>query len=183
MSRPSRILLVTIAVLFVLACNLVSQPIKDAENLKETAQALGTVIPIQTLEALPSVLPSVIPAETLQALPSMAPSLEALATDFGNLLNPQGTPAQEWKGVPIMPQATAGQEFTENNTYSFKATATLKDVQDFYNNKMPALGWTQPFSAPNGSDAAIMFFHKENTTLTITITASDNAVVVLLTMA
>lgn len=178
MSRLSKFLTVSVVVVFVLACNFVTQPVKDVQNLAGTAQSLATAIPIQTLEALPSALPM----ETLQALPSVAPTLEALATDFGNLRNPQGTPAQEWKGIPIMPQATAGQEFTANNTYSFKAPVTTKEVQDFYNEKLTALGWTQPFSLPVGAEGGIMTFQKDNSTLLVTITSSDKSVVVLLSM-
>ena len=108
MSRLSKILSLTVVVLFVLACNFVTQPINDAQNLAKTAQALGTALPVETLQALPSL----IPAETLQALPSAVPTLEAIATQFGGFFDPQGTPVQEWKGIPIMPQATAGQEFS-----------------------------------------------------------------------
>ncbi len=179
MSRVSKILAITIVVLFVLACNFVTQPVSDAQNLAKTAQALGTSIPIETLQALPSL----IPAETLQALPSALPTFEALATNIGNMLNPQGAPIPEWNGIPIMPQATAGQEFSANNTYSFKATATAQEVQDFYNEKLTALGWTQPFKFPAEGNTAVMVFQKENGVLTITITTSDNTTVVLLTLA
>ena len=178
MSRLSKFLMVSAVVVFVLACNFVTQPVKDVQNLAGTAQAIGSAIPIQTLQALPSVLPM----QTLEALPSVAPTIEALATDFGDFLNPQGTPVQEWKGVPIMPQATAGQEFSERNTYSFKAPVTTKEVQDFYNQKLTALGWTQTFSFPGGSDAGLIGFQKDTNTLTITITPSEGSVVVLLTM-
>ncbi len=179
MSRLSKFLLVTLVVVFMLACNLVTQPIKDAQNLAGTAQSLATAMPIQTLQALSSA----IPIKTLQALPSAAPTIEALATDFGNFLNPQGTPVQEWKGIPIMTQATVGQEFSKNNTYSFKAPVTIKEVQDFYNEKLTALGWTQSFNLPSEGDAGLMVFQKDNNTLTITITSSEGSAVVLLTLA
>ena len=157
MSRLPKILLLTIVIVFVLACNFVTQPIRDAQNLAQTAQALGTAIPIQTLQALPSVLPSVIPAQTLEALPSMAPTLEAFATNIGNVMNPQGAPVQEWKDIPIMPQATVGQEFEENNTniYSFKAHVKAEDVQNFYKEKLTALGWKQT-EMPGGANAALI---------------------------
>ena len=178
MSRPSKFVMIFAVVLFVLACNFVTQPIKDAQNLAGTAQSLATAIPIQTLQALPSALPM----QTLEALPSLAPTVEALATDFGDFLNPQGTPVQEWKGIPVMPQATAGQEFSERDTYSFKAPVTTQEVQDFYNQKLTALGWKQPFSVPGGAEGGIMTFQKDNSTLVITITTSNNSVVVLLTL-
>ena len=183
MSRLSKILMISMVILFVLACNFVTQPVKDVQNLAGTAEAIGTAIPIQTLQALPSVIASVIPAETLQAIPSVAPTIQALATQFGNTLNPQGAPVEEWKGIPIMPQATAGQEFSENNTYSFRANVTAQEVQDFYKEKLTALGWKQPFDIPGGADSGVMAFQKDSSILSILITPSEGSVVVLLTMA
>ncbi|HEX5943610.1 MAG TPA: hypothetical protein VFY66_15110 [Anaerolineales bacterium] len=185
MSRLSKILSLIVLLVFLLACNFVTQPLNDAQNLAQTAQALGTAIPIETLQALPSAIASAIPAETLQALPSAVPTLEALASalpDFGNMFNPQGTPVQEWRGIPILPEATAGQEFSENNTYSFKANVTAKDIQDFYNEKLAALGWSQPFSLPIESEGGLMVFRKDNNSLAITITPSEGSVVVLLVL-
>ncbi|HEX6271267.1 MAG TPA: hypothetical protein VFZ43_13600 [Anaerolineales bacterium] len=177
MSRLSKILMVLGLILFVLACNLVTQPIQEAQELAGTAQSFASALPVETLQALASA----IPAETLQALPSVVPTFEALATDFGPLFNPQGAPVTEWNGIPIMPQATAGQEFDSTN-YSFKATATAQEVQDFYNAQLASLGWSQSFSMPGGAEAAFMLFEKDNQTLTVTVTPSEGSVVVLLTL-
>ncbi len=177
MSRLSKILAIATVILFLLACNFVTQPFKDAQQLAATAQAVGSAIPIETLKALPSE----IPAGTLEALPSLAPTLEAMVTQIpgvGNVLNPQGTPVKEWKGVPIMPQATAGQEFPESNIYSFKAKVTEKDVQAFYTQTLTAAGWKQPFE----SQAGIMLFQKDNSSLTIAVMSSEGSTVVILTM-
>jgi hypothetical protein len=181
MSRLSKILSVFVVVVFVLACNFVTQPVKDVQNLAETAQALGTAFPIETLQALGSA----IPAETLQALPSAMPTFEALASampDFGSFFNPEGTPVQEWKGIPVMPEATAGQEFSENNTYSFRANVMAQQVQEFYNEKLIALGWTQPFSFPIEDAGGILVFQKDDSILTLTITSSEGSTVVILTL-
>jgi hypothetical protein len=186
MSRPSKILSLSVILAFLLACNFVTQPINEAQNLAATAQALGTALPIETLQALPSAIASVIPEETLQALPSAIPTFEALASampDFENMLNPQGTPVQEWREIPIMPEATAGQEFSENNTYSFRANVTAKDVQDFYKEKLTELGWSEPFDFPFEAAGGIMVFRKEQSSLQIIVTSSEGSVVVLLVMA
>jgi hypothetical protein len=183
MSRLSKVLSLTIVIAFLLACNFVTQPFRDAQNLAETAQSVTTLIPVETLQALPSVLPSVIPQETLQALPSALPSVEALATDFGNSLNPEGTPVQEWRGIPIMPQATAGEEFSENNTYSFRVDGTVEEIQSFYDQKLSALGWNQPFEIPLESDGGFLIYEKDNKVLTVFITPSQGSFVVLLTLA
>lgn len=185
MSRLSKILSLIVLLVFLLACNFVTQPLNDAQNLSQTAQAVASSLPIETLQAAASQIASAIPAETLQALPSAVPTLEALASvlpDFGNMFNPQGTPVQDWRGIPILPEATAGQEFSENNTYSFKANVTAKDIQDFYNEKLAALGWSQPFSLPIESEGGLMVFRKDNNSLAITITPSEGSVVVLLVL-
>jgi hypothetical protein len=182
MSRLSKILSIVVVVVFALACNFVTQPINDAQNLALTAQSVATLIPVETLQALPSL----IPAETLQALPSAIPTLEALASalpDFGNMFNPQGTPVQEWMGIPIMPQATAGQEFSEQNTYSFRVNATTTEIQDFYTEQLTTLGWEQPFSFPLEAEGGIMIFQKDESALTITIISSEGSLVVALTLA
>lgn len=183
MSRLSKILSLIVGIVFLLACNFVTQPLNDAQNLAQTAQALGTAIPIETLQALPSAIASAIPAETLQALPSVAPTLEALATAFGDITNPQGTPVQQWNDIPIMPQATVGQEFSSASSYSFKANVTTTEVQNFYDEQLTALGWSQPFTVPVGEDGGILTFQKDNKTLLITITFSEGVATVILTLA
>jgi hypothetical protein len=102
--------------------------------------------------------------------------------DVGNMLDPQGTPVQEWRGIPVMPVAVAGQEFSENNTYSFKANVTAKDVQDFYNAALTERGWSQPFSAPFEADGGLMLFRKDQSSLAVTVIASEGSVVVLLVL-
>lgn len=186
MFRLSKFLMLTLVLVFLLACNFVTQPLQDAGNLAATAQALGSAVPVETLQALPTIFPTLVPAETLQALPSAIPTLEALATnmpDLGNILDPQGSPVPEWKGIPIMPQATAGQEFPESNMYSFRANVTAQEVQDFYNEKLTSLGWSQPFAVPNEQQGvAMMLYQKDSHALTIMVMVEENGVVVNLTL-
>ena len=185
MSRLSKILSLTIGIAFLLACNFVTQPINDVQNLAGTAQSVASQIPIETLQALPSVIASAIPAETLEALPSTVPTFEALASampDIEHIFNPQGTPVEEWRGIPIMPAAVAGQDFSENNSYSFRANVTPKEVQDFYTQKLTELGWSQPFTFPFDANGGMMSFRKEQSSLQIIVTPSEGSVVVLLVM-
>ena len=131
-------------------------------------------------------LTTMIPAETLQVLPSSAPTLEALDSavpDPVDILDPQGNPAQEWRGIPIMPEAIAGQEFAVNNAYSFKVQASAQDVQAFYDERLTPLGWSQPFYSSFDEDGGTMTFRKEGSSLTITVTSSEDSAVVLLVMA
>ena len=182
MSRLTKITMLLGLILFVLACNFVTQPIEDVQEIAGTAQSIASALPVETLQALATAIPSVIPAETLQAIPSVVPTFEALATDFGNFFNPQGTPVTECNGIPIMPQATAGQEF-DSATYSFKVAATVQEAQDFYDTQLTGLGWTEQFSMPGGADAAVLLFQKDDQLLTVTITSVEGSTVVLLNLA
>ena len=159
MSRGLKFLGFIVIVLSLLSCGLFSGPVRDADNLAKTAQAIGSAIPVGTLEALGTGMP-----------------------DLENAFNPQGEPVQQWKGIPIMPQATAGQEFAQKAAYSFKANVTIKQVQDFYVEKLKALGWSQPYDIPTEEDAGLLIFQKGSNILTIAITASEDAAVVILTM-
>ena len=167
MSRISKLLLITILVVFVLACQLVTGPIDTVKNTANTAQAFATdAVALATQAA---------PLGTLIANPSLIP-------DVGNYFDPQGTPVAEWNGIPIMSQATAGQEHDSAN-YSFKFTGTVKEAQDFYNGSLVNLGWTALFSLPGDEQGAILAFQKDSSILTITITSADGSTVVLLTLA
>lgn len=182
MSRFNKFLSLSILILIILACNTVTQPIKDAQNLAGTAESFASALPIETLQAIASE----IPVETLQALPSAAPTAEALASQLaplGDMFNPQGTPVSEWNGIPVMPQATAGQDFPDTKSYSFKADATVKEAQDFYNAQLEKLGWSSYFSMPADANGAVLVFNKESSVLTITIAQSSGALIVIMTMA
>ena len=171
MSRTRKILLLTMLVVFTLACNAINQRVEQVEDLAKTAEAIGSAIPIETLQALPSAMP----VETMEAFATSMP-------DFGNMFDPQGEPVSEWNGIPIMEAATAGQEHDANN-YSFKFTGTSKEAVDFYNDQMVKLGWTALFSMPGSDSGAVLAFQKDSSVLTVTIVTTDAETVVILTKA
>ncbi len=175
MSRLTKYLSLSILILFILACSTVTQPIKDAQDLAGTAQSFATTLPMETLQSLATQVATQVSAATLEALPSQLP-------DFSDCVNPQGTPVSDWKGIPIMPQATAGQECANANTYSFKVDATVKDVQDFYNAQLVDLGWSSLFNMPGDTNGAVIAFQKDSSVLTVTIVNVDGTVTVSLTM-
>lgn len=182
MSRLAKFISLSILILFVLACSTVTQPFQDAQNLAATAQSFATTLPMETLQALATQ----IPVETLRALPSSAPTFEALASampDFEGYFNPEGTPVSEWNGIPVMPQATAGEEFADGTTYSSKVNASVKEAQDFYSAELPKLGWSPSFSMPGNDMVAVLVFQKDSSILTVTITDVNGSVVVVLTLA
>lgn len=172
MSRPFKLLLLIGLLVLVLACNVVTQPIEDVQNLAGTAEAIATSLPVETLQALPSALP----IETIQAgIPTDLPEFDEF-----NYFNPQGTPLDMWNEIPIMPNATAGQEFNES-TYSFKVAETPEAVKDYYKAELANRGWDSAFDLPIESDGGLMLYSRGDNLLTITITLSDGETVVVLT--
>jgi len=169
MSRMSRVLLLLVLLIFVLACNVVTQPFSDAQDVVETAQSFATANPIETFQSLATALP----VQTLEALPSVMP-------DLGNAVDPQGEPLSEWNGIPIIPSATSGEE--TSGLYSFKANATTKEVFDYYETEMVKLGWTELFNFSDTGSGALLSYQKDGHTATVTITKeSDDVSLVFLT--
>ncbi|MBN1452519.1 MAG: hypothetical protein JW963_16000 [Anaerolineales bacterium] len=162
MSRLFKSLLVSALVLLILACNIITSPINDIENVASTAEAFASEMPFETVQALASV----IPVQTIEALPSAIP-------DVGNYFDPSGTPVDQWNGIPVMPEATVGEEFGES-TYSYTVPASATDVQAFYTQKMGELGWTSPFGFQASEEGGILFFQSESEFLTITIVPDQN---------
>ena len=152
MSRLSKLLLLPVLIVFVLACNFVTQPIEDVQNLASTAESVAS------------------------ALPTDLPDLDQF-----NFLDPEGTPLAEWNGIPVMPQATAGEEFNEY-TYSFKVNATVQEAVDYYRAELARLGWNSTFDLPVEGGGGLMLYSKESNLLTLTFTALDGETVVVLTL-
>ena len=129
-------------------------------------QPSPTVIPTLTLTVLPTpapINPFVSPTETPEAV---------------SALLPEGQPASEWNGIPIMPDAIAGEG--DEESYVFTIKATPQQVQDYYQVELGKLGW-QPFATGDGdSSLMLMFTDNASATLTVSIIAKGEEVLVLL---
>lgn len=159
MSKPPRIKLLIALVLTavgMLACGLLSNPLSQAQGFASTAEAIASSMP--------------------SALPSGVPNLP----DITKYMNPTGTPAKEWSGIPIMTQAIAGQEFSKN-TYSYRVSGvTATEIQSFYNEKMAAAGWAAGFSTFVGSAGGFLVYTKGSSFLTVSVAQDNKEYVVLL---
>jgi len=176
MSHISKFLLLLALIVFVLACNFIPQQVRDVQNLASTAESVASSMPgiAGTAESMLTTMPEIV--TTLESAATSIPDL-----DQYNYFNPQGTPLSEWNGIPIMPQATVGQEYNDG-TYSFKVSATSQDVQDYYNKELVDRGWTTTFNLPGDENGAIMLFSKEDNSVVITITFLDGETTVVLTL-
>ena len=96
------------------------------------------------------------------------------------LPEPVGTPAARWSGIPIMPEATAGEE--DEGAYFFSVAATPEEVAAYYAEELPPLGW-QPFAEGTGENGAMLILYKKGgSILTISIIALEDHVQVLITL-
>jgi hypothetical protein len=170
MTRKSTAAFIAVLLVFVLACNLVTQPIQDVQNIAGTAESFATSMPFETLQALATALP----IETLSALPTTI-------SEIGNYFDPQGTPVAEWNGIPIMPQATAGQEFDPSN-YSFKFTGTAQDASTFYADALGKAGWS-PMVTTTQAEGALLVYTKDDEFLTLTVTSVEGGIVVWMSVS
>jgi len=175
MSRLAKYFLLVVLIVFVLACNFIPQQVKDVQNLAGTAESIASSMPnvATTAEA------------ALTSMPDIATTLESAATsipfDDFNYFNPEGAPLSEWNGVPIMPQATTGQEFNEY-TYSFKVNASVEDAVAYYKDELVKLGWSSTFDLPVEGEGGIMLYSKDDNLLTLTFTLLDGETVIVLTL-
>ncbi len=169
MSRMRVLLLLTPGLLLVLACQAISSPINEIQNVAGTAESIATkAIEMSTQAA------TVYPA-TDEAPAGSTPFIPDGTSIPSGLFDPQGVPAATWKGIPVMPEALAGEEV--QGLYSFRVEASLKEIHDFYAAALPSLGWSSLFA---GEGMPIEVYTKDNQTLTITITEQEGSSVVLL---
>jgi len=130
----------------------------------------STVTPTQTFTAIP-VLTTTLP-------PTSAPLPPTATPDVVSGLIPEGQPDSEWKGIPIMPGAIAGDGDEEGYVFTIKSTP--QQVQEYYQLELGKLGW-QLFATGDGDPSRmLMFMDVASTTLTVSIIARGDEVLVLL---
>ena len=149
---------IAVLVLTALACGLPSQSLPQTQPPVPTqvipVTAPTDTLPVATDTAAPTEPPTLAPTATATAFvpATLDPASATLAVEMGSMgnmmngslslyLNPVGTPVKSWNGVPIMPQATSGQEYP-NHIYSYIATATLNQARQFYAGKSASMGFT-----------------------------------------
>ncbi len=170
MKQPlSRLVLVLVILPLTLACNFVMQPFNQAQDAAATIEALATIMPVETLSAMPTAMGEIFP--TLEAGMTAMPDIPGMG-DYGNLLDPIGEPVKTWRDIPVMPQAVAGQEFPDVFTYSYRVLASMDEVTQFYEQTLKDLGWQSMFSMPSSGEGAILMYTNQDATLIITISSA-----------
>jgi hypothetical protein len=173
MSNIRKSLVVVPALLFVLACQAISNPIQQVQDTAGTVAAIATQGG-QIITQVSGLTTNIPPIETI------LPNASALPNIPDDIFNPQSQPLPEWNGIPVMPQASAGDE--SDGMYVYRIAATSEDIQDYYKTKLPDLGWESSFSMPMAG-TAIMIYTKGNQVLSITVMPTDGTdLIVMITL-
>jgi hypothetical protein len=144
--------------LFILACQAISSPVQQVQEIATQAGELVTQASGLSTE--------ISPFET------SIPDGSAIPNIPGNIFDPQSPPLSEWKGIPVMPQASAGEE--SEGMYIYKIAAALQEIQDYYSAQLLSLGWESSFSMPL-EGTAILLYTKGNQVLSITIMPTEGS--------
>jgi hypothetical protein len=91
---------------------------------------------------------------------------------------PSGKPEEEWEGIPIMPDAIAGEEDAAN--YIFTIEATPEEIQAFYEQKMSRLGWNLLGSGQGTTDALLLIFIKDAATFSIAVIPQPDGIALVM---
>ena len=87
-------------------------------------------------------------------------------------------PTKEWMGIPVMPGATTGEGDEEGYVFTIKATS--QQVQDYYQVELARLGWQPSDQETSNASVILNFTDSTAATLTISILAKGDEVLVLL---
>lgn len=96
-----------------------------------------------------------------------APTLSARTTSTLELRMPDGKPAAEWGGIPIMPDALAGNG--DEDGYIFTVKATVEEIQQYYETAMVELNWKLFASGEGSTGARIIIFIKDSKTASMAL--------------
>jgi len=193
MIRVRKSLLVVLFVTSTLACNLAGSTLPASPQGPVPPQAPPPAatsqqqpsLPVPSATQPPTPTETATPAPTDTSVPpTLDPASATMAAMMGSMgsigsiaayFQPVGTPVKVWHNVPIMPQATAGQEFNPR-IYSYVAAATLDQAHQYYGSRASALGFVMgPGTGTSGSGSGASHnvdFVSYN--LTIILTSFDN---------
>jgi hypothetical protein len=148
-------------------------PSKETEEVKKRVawiQSISVIVIIvgvtlfnlmplfRSMTATPE--PTTIPDATAT---SLALTYEALTSKITSDFSSTDKPLANWNGIPIMPQAIAGQQ-ANNGTYTFKAPVDSGTIESYYSDKLKSLGWNLADSRWQG-----MKFTKDKSVLLVTL--------------
>lgn len=134
------------------------------QNIIKISFVVGIILlilfPLMPLFSL--VIPASTPLPDATAT-SLARTYEALTSKTTSDFSSTGKPLANWNGIPIMPQAIAGQQ-ANKDTYTFKVPVDSGTIESYYSDKLKSLGWNLVDSRWQG-----MKFTKDKSVLLVTL--------------
>ena len=170
MKSLTNIIIIAILVMALTGCSAFTPkptetPIPTATNLPTS-----TSTPVPTITPTPTEKPTEIPTKT--PIPPTETSISPV------LKMPIGKPMSNWEGIPILPNALAGDGDSEG--YYFTVEAKPDEVQKFYEKAMANLGWNLFASGNSPTNSIILMFMKDNDLVTISIIPQDDGLMYVL---
>jgi hypothetical protein len=138
-------------------------------NIIKTIFVAGIILLI--LFPLMPLLSLVIPESTPipdSTATSLAVTYEALTSKTTSDFSSTEEPLANWNGIPIMPEAIAGQQ-ADDRTYAFKVPVDSGTIESYYSDTLKSLGWDLADSRWQG-----MEFTKDKSVLLVILTPSAN---------
>jgi len=138
----------------------------------------GALVPTPTETPVPTA--TSLPTLTVTLEPTATPTPEPTKTPFPptetpaklELSMPSGEPAMAWEGIPVMPDAIAGEG--DSQGYSFTIMTSSEEVREFYEAEMSSLGWDLFAVGEGETGTAMLMFMKDSDSATIFIARQPN---------
>jgi hypothetical protein len=158
---------ISLSVILLAACN----SFQPAPTLTPTPT--NTITRSATLTQAPTLspTPSVTPRPTKSPKPTKTPAPPTLTPNAYGLVLPVGKPVAEWNGIPVMPDAIAGEESAGSYAYTVKNSVAA--VQKFYIRELPKIGWTLFASGVGETGNALDMYTKDNEMFSMSIILAD----------
>ena len=160
MKTIGKAILLSVLVIVLASCNTF------APQPTETTTPTETSLPTSTSTPEPTNTPTKTPVP-----PTETPSAPVLRM-------PSGKPSSEWEGIPVMPNAIAGEG--DNKGYSFTINASADEIQKFYEQELGKLGWNMFASGQGTTDAVLLIFMKDTATLSVSIIPQPDRIMYVL---
>jgi len=138
--------------------------------------AVGLILLAFALAACSS-FPQPTPIPTLTFTAISTSTLTPTSTPLPPTATPEGQPASEWNGIPIMPGAISGEG--DDESYVFTIKATPQQIEEYYELELGKLGW-QPFAQGEEDPSALIFMNDASETLMVNMIAKGDEALVLL---
>lgn len=124
--------------------------------------------PTNTVSLTKTILP--LPSRTL--LTTTQPELLTV-TPVAIFRLPAKKVVSEWKNIPVMPNAFAGEETDDAKSYTFAVKGNISFVQNFYTSQLIRLGWALIAVGEGENADRLLTFIKGEDALTISIILAD----------